>query len=57
VRRGSSEYRIVVDNPEGVNRGVRRVELDGVQQPDGIVPVGDDGALHQVRVVMGKASP
>ena len=27
---GRAEYRIVVENPQGVNRGVRPIELDGV---------------------------
>jgi cyclic beta-1,2-glucan synthetase len=53
VRRGTAEYRIVVENPEGVNRGVKRVELDRVEQSDRTVPVTDDGAVHHVRVVLG----
>jgi cyclic beta-1,2-glucan synthetase len=53
VRRGSSEYRIVIDNPDGVNRGVKRVDLDGVEQSERVVQVSDDGVVHQVRVVMG----
>jgi cyclic beta-1,2-glucan synthetase len=39
--------------PEGVERGVQRVELDGAALPDGRVPVLDDGAEHVVRVEMG----
>jgi cyclic beta-1,2-glucan synthetase len=53
VRRGSSEYHIVVENPEGVNRCVKRVELDGVEQPGLTVPVVDDSSVHQVRVTLG----
>jgi cyclic beta-1,2-glucan synthetase len=48
------EYRITVENPNGVNRGVARIELDGVEQKDGsAVPILQDGAVHQVRVILG----
>ncbi len=55
VRHGGSTYTITVENPDGVNRGVVRVELDGEQQANGSVPLAADGATHQVRVVMGTA--
>jgi cyclic beta-1,2-glucan synthetase len=48
------EYRITVENPNGVNRGVSRLELDGVEQADrGAVPILQDGAVHQVKVILG----
>jgi hypothetical protein len=50
-----ARYRIEVVNPEGVERGVRRVELDGAALPDGRVPVLADGGDHVVRVEMGAA--
>ena len=53
VRPGRSEYRIVVENPNGVNRGVTRLEVDGVDQTGRDVAVVDDGAVHRVRVVLG----
>jgi cyclic beta-1,2-glucan synthetase len=49
----TATYRIRVDNPDGVNRGVRRIEVDDVAVPGTIVPVVDDGRVHQVRVVLG----
>jgi cyclic beta-1,2-glucan synthetase len=54
-RRGSTRYEIAVDNPEGVNRGVVSVELDGIviDGPDAAIPLDDDGGNHSVRVVMG----
>jgi cyclic beta-1,2-glucan synthetase len=52
-RPGRSEYRIVVENPNGVNRGVVRLELDGAEQTGRDVAVVDDGGVHRVRVVMG----
>jgi cyclic beta-1,2-glucan synthetase len=51
-RYGSSTYEISFENPRGVNRGVERVEHDGVVAPDGLVPLVDDGKVHLVRVVM-----
>ncbi|MCL4078207.1 hypothetical protein MX659_01085 [Coriobacteriia bacterium Es71-Z0120] len=51
-RFGSSSYEISFENPRGVNRGVERVECDGVVTADGLVPLLDDGKAHLVRVVM-----
>ena len=47
-----ARYRIQVENPHGVNRGVARIELDG-QPIDGDVPIVADGVEHTVRVLMG----
>ena len=46
-------YRIVVENPDGVCRGVVRIELDGVNITGQDVPIVDDGVAHVVRVVLG----
>jgi cyclic beta-1,2-glucan synthetase len=48
-----AEYRIVVENPDGVSRGVVRVEVDGVEQADRAVPIVEDGGIHHVEVVLG----
>jgi cyclic beta-1,2-glucan synthetase len=55
-RRGSSRYEIRVENPRAVTRGVARLELDGEALPAGTtgVPLVDDGAIHRVRVVLGR---
>ena len=50
---GRAEYRIVVENPNGVNRGVVRVELDGVEHTGRDVAIVEDGVVHLVTVVMG----
>ena len=52
----SARYEIVVENPQGVSRGVAASELDGQELPDGIaaIPLADDGITHQVRVVLGQ---
>jgi cyclic beta-1,2-glucan synthetase len=51
----SSCYDIVVENPQGVARGVVSVELDGRALPVGSmhIQLSDDGATHHVRVVLG----
>jgi len=49
-RFGSSVYHVRVDNPRGVNRGVARLELDGVTLEGAGVPLRDDGAEHAVVV-------
>lgn len=57
LRRGAVQYDVVVENPEHVSRGVRRVEVDGVDVPpaDGIA-LRRDGAVHHVRVTLGAPS-
>jgi cellobiose phosphorylase len=47
-----AEMRIVVENPEGVNRGVRVLELDGTAI-HGDVPLAEAVGTHTVRVVLG----
>ena len=51
----SATYEIVVENPRGVSRGVASSELDGQTLTGGgaAIPLADDGATHQVRVVLG----
>ena len=46
-----AEYAITVENPEHVEKGVARIEVDGVRAD--YVPVFTEGT-HAVRVVMGK---
>jgi cyclic beta-1,2-glucan glucanotransferase len=53
---GRIDYRIVVENPEGVTRGVSIVELDGAPIQDAVVPLLQDGHSHQLRVVLGRTS-
>jgi cyclic beta-1,2-glucan synthetase len=54
IRKGRATYLIVVENPDGVNAGVVRVELDGVVLQNGLIPLVDDGNPHAVRVVLGR---
>lgn len=50
----STRYEIAVDNPRNVDRGVSEMTLDGnALAGGGELPLVDDGAAHQVRVVLG----
>ncbi len=54
-RHGGTLYRIEVENPDGVSRGVSRISVDGTPLSSGesLVPLSDDGGEHQVQVVLG----
>jgi cyclic beta-1,2-glucan synthetase len=49
-RFGATDYRIRVENPNCVNRGIRRVILDGQTMTDNQIPLSDDGEQHTVQV-------
>ncbi|MBX6313353.1 MAG: hypothetical protein IRY99_10630 [Isosphaeraceae bacterium] len=53
----SASYRIVVENPDGVERGVRTITLDDQPREGGEIPLADDGHEHVVRVVLGRGEP
>ena len=54
----SARYQIVVDNPQGVSRGVASIELDGraLEGEGATIALVDDGATHAVRIVLGAVS-
>jgi cyclic beta-1,2-glucan synthetase len=52
-RNGETFYWIRVENPDGVNRGVKQVTLDGKVLSGGDIPLLDDGRQHKVHVLMG----
>ena len=53
-RRGSTLYRIAVENPRGVCRGVSHVSLDGtLLSGEALIPLSDDGSEHRVQVQLG----
>jgi cyclic beta-1,2-glucan synthetase len=54
-RHGGSTYTIAVRNPEGVQKGVASITLDG-QQLTGAIPLTSDGRHHDVMVAMGSQS-
>jgi cyclic beta-1,2-glucan synthetase len=53
-RRGGSTYRIKVENPHSLCRGVESVFLDGLQQASDEIALVDDGQTHEVRILMGE---
>jgi len=50
---GETVFQIQVDNPAGVNRGVKQVTLDGKALPGTEIPLLGDGNEHRVEVLMG----
>jgi cyclic beta-1,2-glucan synthetase len=47
-------FRITVENPKGVCRGVSGVSLDGALLPgEALVPLVDDAREHRVQVMLG----
>jgi cyclic beta-1,2-glucan synthetase len=50
----SASYKIKVENPSRVSRGVALTELDGkVLAGAADIPLLDDGAIHNIRIVLG----
>jgi cyclic beta-1,2-glucan synthetase len=50
----SAVYKINVENPSGVARGVALTELDGkILAGSASVPLADDGTTHNIRIVLG----
>lgn len=53
-RHASTRYRITVENPQGLCRGVVAATLDGASLvPGAPIALVDDGADHQLRVTLG----
>jgi len=61
LKHGSARYQIDVENPHAVNRGVERMAIDGVsrsnQDAPALIELLDDGATHQIDVVLGETAP
>ena len=53
----SAWYDITVENPNGVQHGVCKVEVDGTRLSSEEIPLRDDGVRHEVRIVMGHTAP
>ena len=55
LRHGTSRFEIVVENPQGVQRGVAAAELDGekIAARPLSIPLKDDGAVHRLQVRLG----
>jgi len=53
-RRDKTTYRIIVENPHSLCRGVAEVRLDGAVQSGNEVGLVGDGQQHQILVLMGE---
>jgi len=53
-RRGKELYKIRVENPSSVCRGVQEVLLDGESLLSNEIPLSADGQTHQVVVILGE---
>jgi cellobiose phosphorylase len=51
--RGSS-YEITVENPKGVEFGVKEVYIEGRRQEGNLIPAGEKGKRYRIKVIMGK---
>ena len=49
----SARYRLSVENPRGVMRGVAHISLDGGPVTGREIPLADDGREHQISVMLG----
>ncbi|MBI5586691.1 MAG: glycosyl transferase [Deltaproteobacteria bacterium] len=56
-RHGEASYEIRVDNPEGLERGVVRVELDDQRLQEGVIPLERGLVKHRIVVTLGKPAP
>jgi cellobiose phosphorylase len=45
-------YQINVRNPKHVNKGIQSMTVDGKKVEGNLIPIFDDGEIHQVEVVM-----
>lgn len=48
-----AHYKIEILNPQGVNKGVREIRVDGLTIGGNIIPYADFSSEHNVQVVMG----
>jgi len=47
-------YKITVRNPDGVSKGVSKMQVDGEEAAGNLVPLGLPGTDHQVDVQLGE---
>ena len=52
----ATRFEILIENPEGVSRGVAYAELDGQPLAEGptVIALVDDGQTHRVRMILGE---
>ncbi|MFH1857588.1 MAG: hypothetical protein ABH845_01605 [Candidatus Omnitrophota bacterium] len=50
-------YDVSIENPDGVEKGVKRILLDGKTWHSNIIPPHGDGKIHRVKVILGHIEP
>jgi len=53
LRRGDTVYAIRVENPEGVDHGVKRVVFDGEPRQEALIKPVDDHQTHHIEITLG----
>lgn len=51
-KRGSTSYRLAIENPHGLCRGIAKIEMDGEQLTGSEINLADDGKQHNVRIIL-----
>ncbi len=46
-------FHIRIRNPEGVNKGIKSIAVDGVEIAGNLIPAPEPGAVHEVHVLIG----
>jgi cyclic beta-1,2-glucan synthetase len=49
----TSTYTILIENPEGLNKGIKKIFVDGMLIAGNQISLMDDGLTHEVSVIMG----
>ena len=49
----NATFEISISNPNHVSKGVKKLVVDGIELSGNIIPVFNDGKVHNVEVVMG----
>jgi cellobiose phosphorylase len=52
VLRGTT-YKVKVKNPSHVSKGVKQLLVDGKPVPGHVIPLSNDGKVHEVEVLLG----
>lgn len=55
-RHGPATYHVQVENPDGVQRGVKKVVMDGEDQDDLFITLSSEPQEYNVTIVLGQAS-
>jgi cyclic beta-1,2-glucan synthetase len=53
-RVGDTHYQVTVTNPHHQSSGIASVTLDGAPVDPLLIPIDEDGARHEVSVVLGR---